>query len=138
MVLEEEESSSESQSEERTSPFSSTVHDISTTLLVIPYEAGIDKIKDWCPGMHCVSLQGPSIIASGQEMSRIILVSPYMTLEFLQQFHLILQLHTSSEFTVEIISLQFSTSSPSEDFSWTSSLVEAYGPHEKSISPLAL
>ena len=71
-------------------------------------------------------------------MSRIILVSPYMTLEFLQQFHLILQLHTSSEFTVEIISLQFSTSSPSEDFSWTSSLVEAYGPHEKNISPLAL
>ena len=138
MVLEEEESSSESQSEERTSPFSSTVHDISTTLLVIPYEAGIDKIKDWCPGMHCVSLQGHSIIASGQEMSRIILVSPYMTLEFLQQFHLILQLHTSSEFTVEIISLQFSTSSPSEDFSWTSSLVEAYGPHEKNISPLAL
>jgi len=136
MVMEEEEGSESQHSEELQKSISTD--DTSTTLLIIPYESGIDKVKEWCPGMHCVSLQGLQILASSQKMSRIILISPYITLEFLETLHGILQLHTACEFTLEIISLQFSTYCPSEDFSWTSSLVEAYGPHEKSISALIL
>ena len=119
MVLEEEEEESSGDSEMQgkdDDSKTSAVCDTSTTLLIVPYEAGIDKVKEWCPGM----------------------LSPYMTLDFLEKFHGILQIHTAPEFTVEIISLQFSVLSPSEDFSWTSSLVEAYGPHEKTISDLAL
>ena len=92
---------------------------------------------EWCPGIHCVSLQKLSIMASWQKMTRIILVSPHMDLDALEKFHGILQFHTASEFSLEIISLNFG-SSLCEDFSWTSSLVEAYGPHEKSISALVL
>jgi hypothetical protein len=108
-----------------------------STLLVVPYDAAVDKVMEWCPGIHCVSLQKLNIMASWQKMTRIILVSPHLNLESLEKFHGILQCHSAPVFTLEIISLNFGSFS-CEDISWTSSLVEDYGCHEKSISALVL
>ena len=113
-------------------------HGTASTLLVVQYDAALDKVMEWCPGVHCVSLQKFSMNASWQKMSRIILISPHLDLDSLEKLHGLLQYHTEPEFTVEIISLNFGSASSCEDFSWTSSLVEAYGAHEKSISALVL
>jgi hypothetical protein len=107
------------------------------TLLLVQYEEGIDKLRKWFPDSHISSLENLAL-SSAQPISRIILVYPFMNLHHLAALHTLLQKYTSFDFSLEILSLGFGPSCTYEDYSWVSSLAEAYGPHEKTISSLIL
>jgi hypothetical protein len=107
------------------------------TLLLVQYEDAIDKLRQWFPESHCTSLEKLAL-HSTQQVSRIILVYPFMNVHHLNALHVLLQQYTTQNFSLEILSLGFGSNCSNEDFGWLSSLVEAYGQHEKTISSLIL
>jgi hypothetical protein len=107
------------------------------TLLLVQYEDAIDKLRQWFPDTPCTSLENLSLGTTNQ-VSRIILVYPFMNVQDLTTLHVLLQQYTSREFSLEILCLGFGSSCTNEDYGWTSSLGEAYGAHEQTISSLIL
>lgn len=84
------------------------VQDLDHICIVTLYNASIDKLQEWCPGVHICSLEtlGPRAPGSPR-FSQLILVSPYIPSKFyLENLHCVLQTWTRPEVELHVISLE--------------------------------
>jgi len=84
------------------------VQDMDHVCIVTLYNASIDRLQEWFPGVHICSLEtlGPRTPACPR-FSQLILVSPYIPSKFyLENLHNVLQTWTRPEAELHVISLQ--------------------------------
>lgn len=84
------------------------VQDMDHLCIVTLYNATIDRLQEWFPGVHICSLEtlGPRLPGSPR-FSQLILVSPYIPSKFfLENLHQVLQTWTRPEAELHVITLE--------------------------------
>ena len=100
--------------------------DLDHLCIVTLYNATIDRLQEWCPGVHICSLEtlGPRTPASPR-FSQLILLSPYIPSKFyLENLHTVLQTWTRPEFELHVIALENGAHRESTEF--VSALAKSY------------